>query len=58
MAVFDEEDRHSLYTSDFSEVVAGIDPYQHQLPNFGGSIARGWEARMMEYDLNLNGTRP
>ena len=27
------------------------DPYQHQLQNLRGSTGRGWEARMMEYDL-------
>jgi asparagine synthase (glutamine-hydrolysing) len=51
MAVFDEADRRSLYTPDFAEALQGIDPYQHHLPNFAGSLDRGWEARMMEYDL-------
>jgi asparagine synthase (glutamine-hydrolysing) len=51
MAVFDEADRRSLYTPDFAEALRGIDPYQHHLPNFAGSLDRGWEARMMEYDL-------
>jgi asparagine synthase (glutamine-hydrolysing) len=51
MAVFDEEDRRGLYTSHFADLVNGIDPYRHQLPNFAGSTDRGWEARMMEYDL-------
>ena len=51
MAVFDEADRRRLYSPHFADVVAGVDPYQHQLPNFAGSAGRGWEARMMEYDL-------
>ncbi len=51
MAVFDEQDRRDLYGSDFAELVRNVDPYEHQLPNFGGSDGRGWEARMMEYDL-------
>ncbi len=51
MAVFDEGDRRSLYSTDFAEQVNAIDPYRHQLPNLAGSLDRGWEARMMEYDL-------
>ena len=51
MAVFDEQDRLGLYSSDFAETVHGVDAYQHQLPNLAGSSRRGWEARMMEYDL-------
>jgi asparagine synthase (glutamine-hydrolysing) len=51
MAVFDEEDRRGLYTAHFAEALKGIDPYQHHLPNLAGSVERGWEARMMEYDL-------
>jgi asparagine synthase (glutamine-hydrolysing) len=51
MAVFDERDRHSLYSPSFAEAVAGVDPYRHQLRNLAGSADRGWPARMMEYDL-------
>ena len=51
MAVFDEADRNELYSPDFAEAVKGVDPYKHQLPNLSGSSDRGWEARMMEYDL-------
>jgi asparagine synthase (glutamine-hydrolysing) len=51
MAVFDEQDRRDLYAPEFSAFVHGIDPYRHQLLNFAGSNDRGWEARMMEYDL-------
>ena len=51
MAVFDEQDRGGLYSSEFGEMVKGIDAYRHQLPNFAGSSSRGWAGRMMEYDL-------
>jgi asparagine synthase (glutamine-hydrolysing) len=51
MAVFDEQDRHDLYSTDFAEIVSDIDPYRRQLPNLAGPSSRGWEARMMEYDL-------
>jgi asparagine synthase (glutamine-hydrolysing) len=51
MAVFDEGDRGELYSLDFAEAVKGVDPYEQQLPNLSGSSGRGWEARMMEYDL-------
>jgi asparagine synthase (glutamine-hydrolysing) len=51
MAVFDEQDRRGLYTPDFEDVVGGVDPYQHQLRNLTSAKHRGWEARMMEYDL-------
>ncbi|HEY6213082.1 MAG TPA: asparagine synthase (glutamine-hydrolyzing) [Vicinamibacterales bacterium] len=51
MAVFDESDRQTLYSPGFLEMVRGIDPYQHHLPNLAGRADRAWEARMMEYDL-------
>src|SRR5262249_37271061 len=51
MAVFDEQDRGGLYARHFAEAVKGLDPYQHQLPNLAGPLDRGWEERMMEYDL-------
>jgi asparagine synthase (glutamine-hydrolysing) len=51
LAVFDEQDRQGLYASPFAEEMKGIDPYQHHLPNMADSTGRGWEARMMEYDL-------
>jgi asparagine synthase (glutamine-hydrolysing) len=51
MAVFDEQDRREIYSSAFSDTIRGIDPYEHQLPNLAGPTDRGWEARMMEYDL-------
>jgi asparagine synthase (glutamine-hydrolysing) len=51
MAVFDERDRQDLYSTDFARTVAHVDPYRHQLVNLGAGRRRGWEARMMEYDL-------
>jgi asparagine synthase (glutamine-hydrolysing) len=51
MAVFDEADRRALYATDFAAATMHVDPYRHQLPNFGGSAGRNWEERMMEYDL-------
>jgi asparagine synthase (glutamine-hydrolysing) len=51
MAVFDEKDRRALYASDFADANRRVDPYQHQLPNFGQPTGRTWEERMMEYDL-------
>lgn len=51
MAVFDEKDRRALYASDFADANRRVDPYQHQLPNFGKPTGRTWEERMMEYDL-------
>jgi len=51
MAVFDEHDRRALYAADFAARVDGADPYYHHLPNLTAAPHRGWEARMMEYDL-------
>ena len=51
MAVFDEQDRRELYASDFADATRRFDPYEHQLPNLAGPNGRGWEERMMEYDL-------
>jgi asparagine synthase (glutamine-hydrolysing) len=51
MAVFDEEDRHGLYSKNMLQELAGADPYQHHLANLQGPSDRSWAARMMEYDL-------
>jgi asparagine synthase (glutamine-hydrolysing) len=51
MAVFDEADRGDLYSAGFADTVRHVDAYQHHLPNLARPGGRGWEARMMEYDL-------
>jgi asparagine synthase (glutamine-hydrolysing) len=51
MAVFDEQDRHGLYSENTVHELAGADPYHHHLVNLQGGSGRSWAARMMEYDL-------
>ena len=51
MAVFDEEDRRELYGRAFAEEVRSVDPYRYHLAHLAQQGNRGWEARMMEYDL-------
>jgi len=51
MAVFDEQDRRTLYAHPFAADVTNLDPYAHHLQNLGGSRRRGWPERMMEYDV-------
>ena len=51
MAVFDEQDRRALYSAGFADATRHVDPYRHQLSNFAGKAGRGWDEKMMQYDL-------
>ena len=50
MAVFDQDDRGTLYSADFAELVTGLSPYRRHLANLPGGT-EPWPSRMMEYDL-------
>lgn len=51
MAVFDDEDRRSLYAPAFVDAARGVDAYRRHLSHLSGGKSRSWPARMMEYDL-------
>jgi asparagine synthase (glutamine-hydrolysing) len=51
MAVFDDADRHDLYSVMTRDALAGADPYANHLPRLRRGAMATWAARMMEYDL-------
>lgn len=51
MAVFREQERDALYSSDTRRALSGSDAYGNSLPHLRDSSSSPWASRMMEYDL-------
>jgi len=50
-AVFDSEDRFTIYSKNMLESLSTVDPYEYNLPYLGKDDGQEWSNRIMEYDL-------